>query len=207
MGPFELVDLVGLDTRLSILEYLHKTMGEKYRPCPLLSQYVKAGRLGKKVGKVSTNTDISRHGRVAVVQVNRPGTQRARPCHRAGTHRGDRHAVGYDGVGAIVMTGAGDAVFVSGADINDIRARTRNDELAAINSTLFAAIEVPEGDNRGCQWAGPGWRLRTRAFLRSSSRGRSCQVRAAGSRAGRRIPGAGATQRLPRIVGLDAPST
>lgn len=51
MGPFELVDLVGLDTRLSILEYLHKTMGEKYRPCPLLSQYVKAGRLGKKVGK------------------------------------------------------------------------------------------------------------------------------------------------------------
>jgi 3-hydroxybutyryl-CoA dehydrogenase len=51
MGPFELVDLVGLDTRLSILEYLQKTMGEKYRPCPLLAQYVKAGRLGKKVGR------------------------------------------------------------------------------------------------------------------------------------------------------------
>jgi 3-hydroxybutyryl-CoA dehydrogenase len=51
MGPFELVDLVGLDTRLSILEYLHRTMGEKYRPCPLLAQYVKAGRLGRKVGR------------------------------------------------------------------------------------------------------------------------------------------------------------
>ncbi len=51
MGPFELVDLVGLDTRLSILEYLQKTLGEKYRPCPLLRQYVKAGRLGKKVGR------------------------------------------------------------------------------------------------------------------------------------------------------------
>jgi 3-hydroxybutyryl-CoA dehydrogenase len=51
MGPFELVDLVGLDTRLSILEYLHRTLGEKYRPCPLLVQYVKAGRLGKKAGK------------------------------------------------------------------------------------------------------------------------------------------------------------
>ena len=50
MGPFELVDLVGLDTRLSILEYLHRSLGEKYRPCPLLAQYVKAGRLGKKVG-------------------------------------------------------------------------------------------------------------------------------------------------------------
>ena len=51
MGPFELVDLVGLDTRLHILEYLHKTLGEKYRPSPLLSQYVKAGRLGRKAGR------------------------------------------------------------------------------------------------------------------------------------------------------------
>jgi 3-hydroxybutyryl-CoA dehydrogenase len=51
MGPFELVDLVGLDTRLSILEYLHKSLGEKYRPAPLLVQYVKAGRLGKKSGR------------------------------------------------------------------------------------------------------------------------------------------------------------
>jgi 3-hydroxybutyryl-CoA dehydrogenase len=50
MGPFELVDLVGLDVRLSILEYLHKSLGEKYRPCPLLAQYVKAGRLGRKSG-------------------------------------------------------------------------------------------------------------------------------------------------------------
>jgi 3-hydroxybutyryl-CoA dehydrogenase len=51
MGPFELVDLVGLDTRLSVLEFLHRTLGEKYRPAPLLVQHVKAGRLGKKVGR------------------------------------------------------------------------------------------------------------------------------------------------------------
>ncbi len=51
MGPFELVDLVGLDVRLSILEYLHNTLGEKYRPSPLLRQYVKAGRLGRKAGR------------------------------------------------------------------------------------------------------------------------------------------------------------
>jgi 3-hydroxybutyryl-CoA dehydrogenase len=51
MGPFEMVDLVGLDTRLSILKFLHQTLGEKYRPCPLLVQYVKAGRLGRKVGR------------------------------------------------------------------------------------------------------------------------------------------------------------
>ena len=51
MGPFELVDLVGLDTRLHILEYLHKSLGDKYRPSPLLVQYVKAGRLGRKSGR------------------------------------------------------------------------------------------------------------------------------------------------------------
>jgi 3-hydroxybutyryl-CoA dehydrogenase len=51
MGPFELVDLVGLDTRLHILEYLHRSLGEKFRPAPLLVQHVKAGRLGRKTGR------------------------------------------------------------------------------------------------------------------------------------------------------------
>lgn len=51
MGPFEMVDLVGLDTRLSVLEFLHRSLGEKFRPAPLLVQHVKAGRLGKKVGR------------------------------------------------------------------------------------------------------------------------------------------------------------
>jgi 3-hydroxybutyryl-CoA dehydrogenase len=51
MGPFEMVDLVGLDVRLSILQHLHRSLGEKYRPCPLLEQYVNAGRLGRKAGR------------------------------------------------------------------------------------------------------------------------------------------------------------
>ena len=51
MGPFEMVDFVGLDTRLKSLEYLSKMFGDKYKPCPLHVQYVKAGRLGRKVGK------------------------------------------------------------------------------------------------------------------------------------------------------------
>ncbi len=51
MGPFELMDLVGLDTRLHLLENLHKSLGEKFRPCPLMVQYVKAGRLGRKSGR------------------------------------------------------------------------------------------------------------------------------------------------------------
>jgi 3-hydroxybutyryl-CoA dehydrogenase len=51
MGPFELGDLVGLDVRLSVLRYLHKTLGERFRPCPLLVEYVEAGYLGRKTGR------------------------------------------------------------------------------------------------------------------------------------------------------------
>jgi 3-hydroxybutyryl-CoA dehydrogenase len=51
MGPLKLADLVGLDVRLRNLEYLHKTLGEKFRPCPLLVKYVQAGRLGRKTGR------------------------------------------------------------------------------------------------------------------------------------------------------------
>jgi 3-hydroxybutyryl-CoA dehydrogenase len=51
MGPLELADLVGLDTRLSNLEYLHEMLGEKYRPSPLLYKLVAAGHYGKKSGR------------------------------------------------------------------------------------------------------------------------------------------------------------
>ena len=51
MGPFEMADLVGLDVRLSILEHLHATLGETFRPSSLMRQYVQAGRLGRKTGR------------------------------------------------------------------------------------------------------------------------------------------------------------
>lgn len=50
MGPLELGDLTGWDTRLSVLQYLHSTLGEKFRPCPLIIKMVKAGRVGRKSG-------------------------------------------------------------------------------------------------------------------------------------------------------------
>lgn len=50
MGPLELGDLTGWDTRLSVLHYLHQTLGEKFRPCPLITKMVKAGRTGRKAG-------------------------------------------------------------------------------------------------------------------------------------------------------------
>lgn len=52
MGPLALADFIGLDTCLAIMEVLHDGLGDtKYRPCPLLKQYVLAGRFGKKSGK------------------------------------------------------------------------------------------------------------------------------------------------------------
>jgi 3-hydroxybutyryl-CoA dehydrogenase len=51
MGPFEMVDLVGLDVRLAILEFLHKSLGEAFRPNLILVQHVRAGRLGRKTGR------------------------------------------------------------------------------------------------------------------------------------------------------------
>ncbi|GAX89560.1 3-hydroxybutyryl-CoA dehydrogenase [Effusibacillus lacus] len=52
MGPLTLADFIGLDTCLAIMEVLHEGLGDsKYRPCPLLRKYVKAGWLGRKTGR------------------------------------------------------------------------------------------------------------------------------------------------------------
>jgi 3-hydroxybutyryl-CoA dehydrogenase len=51
MGPLEMADMVGLDVRLAVLSELRRSLGDKYRPAPLMEQYVRAGRLGRKVGR------------------------------------------------------------------------------------------------------------------------------------------------------------
>ena len=52
MGPLELADFIGLDTCLAIMNVLHDGLADtKYRPCPLLTKYVEAGWLGRKVGR------------------------------------------------------------------------------------------------------------------------------------------------------------
>jgi enoyl-CoA hydratase len=104
--------------------------------------------------------------------------------------------------GVLIVTGAGDAAFVSGADINDIRARGRDEGLAAINSSLFAEIErFP----RPTIAAINGYALGGGCELALA-----CDIRIAADTAkfGQPelglgiIPGAGATQRLPRIIGM-----
>ena len=51
IGPLALADLVGNDTLLHIMEGMHRELGDKYKPAPLLRQLVRAGRLGRKTGK------------------------------------------------------------------------------------------------------------------------------------------------------------
>ena len=59
MGPLALADLIGLDTCVSIMEVLHEGLGDpKYAPCPLLRQYVAAGRLGRKAGRGFYDYDL-----------------------------------------------------------------------------------------------------------------------------------------------------
>ena len=51
MGPLELGDMTGWDTRLAVLRYLHQTLGDRFRPCPLIIKMVAAGRVGRKTGR------------------------------------------------------------------------------------------------------------------------------------------------------------
>jgi enoyl-CoA hydratase len=193
MGPFELVDLVGLDTRLSILEYLHRSMGEKYRPCPLLAQYVKAGRLGL--------IDIS--DRIATITINRPEVRNALDRATVGEIRSalaDLESTA--DVGAIILTGAGDQVFVAGADIRQMRERRRDDGLAAINSSVFSVVErctKPTIAAVNGHALGGGCELALACDLRVAADHAKFGQPEVGLGI---IPAAGATQRLPRVIGL-----
>jgi enoyl-CoA hydratase len=109
---------------------------------------------------------------------------------------------GNDEAGAVIITGAGESAFVSGSDINEIRERTRDDGLAAIASSLCSAVDhFP----RPTIAAVNGYALGGGCELALA-----CDVRIASENAvfGQPepaigiIPGAGATQRLPRVVGL-----
>ena len=152
---------------------------------------------------MSTNTDVARHGRVAVLRVNRPEVRNAL---NLATVREMTESLAVlsadDTVGLIVVTGAGDSVFVSGADINDIRARTRDDGLAAINSSLFAAIDkcpkVTIAAVNGLALGG-GCELALACDLRVAATHAKFGQPEGGLGI---IPGAGATQRLPRLIGL-----
>jgi enoyl-CoA hydratase len=140
---------------------------------------------------------------IATLTIDRPAVRNAlnletvQECHAALAEIARDQAVG-----VMVITGAGDAAFVSGADINDIRARTRDDGLAAINSSLFAAVErFPRPTIAAINGyaLGGGCELALACDIRVASETAKFGQPELGLGI---IPGAGATQRLPRIVGL-----
>ncbi|HSL23557.1 MAG TPA: enoyl-CoA hydratase-related protein [Vicinamibacterales bacterium] len=149
------------------------------------------------------NIRVEIDGQTALLTIDRPEVRNAlnletvRECHAA-----LQELAANKEVGVLIITGGGDQAFVSGADINDIRGRTLEDGLAGINSSLFSAIErFPRPTIAAVNGfaVGGGCELAL-----------ACDIRVASETAkfGQPelnlgiIPGAGATQRLPRVIGL-----
>ena len=140
---------------------------------------------------------------VALLTIDRPEVRNALDRRTVVEITGALHHLESDKkTGALVITGAGNAVFVAGADIREMRERRRDDGLAAINSSLFAAVE---------RFGKP-----TIAAVNGHAMGGGCElalacdlrIAAEHARFGQPevglgiIPAAGATQRLPRLIGL-----
>jgi enoyl-CoA hydratase len=140
---------------------------------------------------------------IATLTIDRPAVKNALNLETVQECRRALEELAADGdVGVMIVTGAGESAFVSGADINDVRARDGADGLAAINSSLFAEVErFP----RPTIAAINGYALGGGCELALA-----CDIRVASdtARFGQPelglgiIPGAGATQRLPRVVGM-----
>ncbi len=141
--------------------------------------------------------------RIATLTINRPDVRNALDRATVGeitaaladlTPRAD--------VGALIVTGAGRDVFVAGADIRQMRDRQRDDGLAAINSSVFAAIErVPKPTIAAVNGhaLGGGCELALACDLRIAADHAKFGQPEVGLGI---IPAAGATQRLPRVIGL-----
>ena len=145
--------------------------------------------------------DISDH--VATITVNRPEVRNALDRATVGEIKAalaDLEST--EDVGAIILTGAGDQVFVAGADIRQMRERRRDDGLAAINSSVFTAVErctKPTIAAVNGHALGGGCELALACDLRVAADHAKFGQPEVGLGI---IPAAGATQRLPRIVGL-----
>ncbi len=146
--------------------------------------------------------ELEIEGRVALLRVNRPEARNALDSPTlAEFHRALDEARAAR-VGVLIVTGAGDKAFVSGADVRAIRERRRDDALFGLNSRLMAAVEAHEAVTiaavNGVALGG-GCELAIACDLRIAA---EHAVFGQPEPALGIIPGAGATQRLPRLIGL-----
>jgi enoyl-CoA hydratase len=148
------------------------------------------------------NLLLATEGRVSTLTVNRPDVRNALDTETVQEFHRALDEVQKARSTVLIVTGAGEKAFVSGADINAIRQRTREDALASINSRLMSGIE---GHDAVSIAAVNGYALGGGCEVALA-----CDLRIAASNAVFGlpeptlgiIPGAGGTQRLPRIVGL-----
>jgi len=140
---------------------------------------------------------------IATLTIDRPDVKNALNVETVNEVRAALTALAAnDDVGVLIITGGGESAFVSGADINDIRARGRDEGLAAINSSLFAEIERfprPTIAAINGHALGGGCELALACDIRIASDTATFGQPELGLGI---IPGAGATQRLPRIIGM-----
>jgi enoyl-CoA hydratase len=145
---------------------------------------------------------LERDGAVATLTVDRPEVRNALDSTTVAEFHAALDEVRSWRAGVLIVTGAGDKAFVSGADIRAIRERRRDDALAGINSRLFAALEAHEAVTIAAvngYALGGGCELALACDLRIAS---EAAIFGQPEPAIGILPGAGATQRLPRIVGL-----
>ncbi len=140
---------------------------------------------------------------IATLTIDRPDVKNALDLETVEECRRALEALGADqDVGVLIITGGGESAFVSGADINDIRARGRDEGLAAINSSLFAAVDrFPRPTIAAINGfaLGGGCELALACDIRIASDTAKFGQPELGLGI---IPGAGGTQRLPRIIGM-----
>jgi enoyl-CoA hydratase len=145
---------------------------------------------------------LERDGAVVTLTVDRPEVRNALDSTTVAEFHAALEQVRSWRAAVLIVTGAGDRAFVSGADIRAIRERRRDDALAGINSRLFAALEAHDAVTIAAvngYALGGGCELALACDLRIAS---ETAVFGQPEPAIGIIPGAGATQRLPRIVGL-----
>jgi enoyl-CoA hydratase/carnithine racemase len=140
---------------------------------------------------------------IATLTIDRPDVKNALNLETVNELRAALTALAINqDVGVLIITGGGESAFVSGADINDIRARGRDDGLAAINSALFAEIErFPRPTIAAINGyaLGGGCELALACDIRIASDTATFGQPELGLGI---IPGAGGTQRLPRLIGM-----